>query len=216
MAFKDGNSPSTGPKLSLGMLTLLGVIFSIRHVEFGFQPVSVHNGFLIACALIFWIRLAVSLFAFIKRKVSWFEGIVVGVLYGILVAGFSVWGTQKNFPFILWDITGMGLFCLGSVINSLSDYQRHVWKMRTENQWQLYTKGLFRYSMHINYFGDSIMFIGFAIITQNAMSFIPVAIIVLNLVFLQIPRLDDHLKIKYGADFLEYERKTKKFIPFIF
>jgi len=216
MAFKDGNAPSLGAKLILGILTLVGVLFAIRQVKFGFQASFLHNWFLILCTLIFYVRLIISLFAFIKRRVSWFEGITVGILYGILVAMFSIWGTQISSSIVFWDITGIVLFCVGSFINSLSDYQRHVWKMQAENHGYLYTHGLFRYAMHINYFGDSIMFVGFAIVTQNVMSFIPVFFIILNLILLQIPQLDEHLKNKYGADFLEYERKTKKFIPFIY
>ena len=88
--------------------------------------------------------------------------------------------------------------------------------METENHGQLYTQGLFRYAMHINYFGDSLMFMGFAMVTQNMMSFIPVIIIILNIIFLQMPQLDAHLKNKYGVEFLEYERKTKKIIPLIY
>ncbi len=216
MTFKDANSPSLGAKLALAFLTLVGAIFAIMHVKFGFQAGFLHNWFLISCTLIFYVRLVISLFAFIKRRVSWFEGILVGILYGIMVAMFSIWGAQKSSTIIFWDITGIVLFCVGSFINSLSDYQRHKWKIQAENQGRLYTQGLFRYAMHINYFGDSIMFLGFAIVTQNAISFIPVLGIILNLILLQIPQLDDHLKNKYGTEFLEYERKTKKFIPFIY
>jgi steroid 5-alpha reductase family enzyme len=216
MAFKDANSPSLGAKLTLALLTLIGVIFALSHLIFGVQVSFLHNLFLIFCTLIFYIRLVVHLFAFIKRKISWFEGITVGTLYGIMVAMFAIWGTQISSSNIFWDIAGIVLFFLGSFINSLSDYQRHIWKMQTENQGHIYNHGLFRHAMHINYFGDSIMFIGFAIVTQNATSFIPVIIIILNLIFLQIPQLDEHLKNKYGAEFLEYERKTKKFIPFIY
>jgi len=216
MTFKDGNSPSLGSKLTLAIFTLIGVIVAIRHVQFDFQDSSPHIWILVSCTLIFYVRLVISLFAFIKRRISWFEGIAVGILYGVVVAAFSNWGTQISSPMVFLDFAGFVLFCVGSFINSLSDYQRHIWKMQAENHGRLYTHGLFRYAMHINYFADAIMFVGFAIVTQNASSFIPVLVIILNLIFYQIPRLDDHLKNKYGVDFLEYERKTKKFIPFIY
>lgn len=216
MTFKDGNSPSTGAKLTLAILTLFGVISALRHVKFGFQAGFLHNWILISCILIFYVRLLISLFVFIKRKVGWVEGITVGILYGIMVAMFSVWGTQIRSTIVFWDVTGIVLFCVGSFFNSLSDYQRHVWKMQAENHGHLYTQGLFRYAMHFNYFSDSIMFVGFAIVTQNVMSFIPVFFIILNFILLQIPGLDDHLKNKYESEFLEYESKTKKFVPFIY
>lgn len=160
--------------------------------------------------------MVICLFVFIQRGVSWFEGITVGLLYGIMVTMFSVWGTQKSFTVGFWNLSGFAFFLAGSIINSFSDYQRHVWKKQAENQGRLYTRGLFRYAMHINFFGDSIMFIGFAMVTQNVMSFIPVIFIVLNFILLQIPQLDAYLKNKYGDDFVKYAEKTKKFIPLIY
>ncbi len=216
MTFKDGNIPSNGAKLTLALFTFIGAVFAIKNLLFGFQDSQLHNGLLIVCTLIFFIRLVISLFVFIKRKVSWFEGILVGSLYGIMIVGFSDWGTQTGPTNLFWDIVGFVLFCAGSFINSVSDFQRHVWKLQSENQGHIYTLGLFRYAMHINYFGDTIMLIGFAIVTQNAMSFLPVLAIALNLILLQIPLLDAHLKNKYGIEFEAYESKTKKFIPFIY
>ena len=216
MAYKDGNSPSLGAKFTLAFLTLIGIIFAIRHVTFAFQAGFLHNWILISCTLVFYVRLIFCLFAFIKRRVGWFEGITVGILYGIMSVMFAVWGTQKSSTVAFLDITGAILFCIGSFINSLSDYQRHLWKKRPGNQGQIYTQGLFRYAIHINFFGDSLMFVGFAIVTQNSMSFIPVLFIVLNFILFQIPQLDDYLKNKYGNKFEEYARRTKKFIPYIY
>ena len=215
MAYKDGNSPSVGAKLTLALLTLIGVIFALRHVKLGFQAEFLHNWILISCTLIFYVRLIICLFTFIRRRVGWFEGITVGILYGIMVAMFSIWGTQKSSTVGIWDIAGAILFCVGSLINSLSDYQRYKWKKQSGYQGHIYTQGLFRYAMHINFFGDSLMFVGFATVTQNAMSFIPVLFIVLNFILFQIPQLDDYLKNKYRDEFEEYAKKSKKFIPFI-
>jgi len=150
----------------------------------------------------------------VKRKVSWFEGISVCVLSGIVVAMFSIWETQKRFKSKFIEIAGIILFVVGSIVNLFSDFQRYKWKKHPMNQGEIYTKGLFRYAMHINFFGDSHMFVGFAMVTQNLMSFIPVLFIILNFIIVQIPQHDDYLKSKYGCDFEEYERKTKKFIPF--
>jgi protein-S-isoprenylcysteine O-methyltransferase Ste14 len=35
-------------------------------------------------------------------------------------------------------------------------------------------------------------------------------------IFLHIPRLDKHLKERYGQQYEAYAGKTKKFIPFIY
>lgn len=216
MAYRDGNSPSTATKLSLSIFTLAGVIYATIHLRPDNQANFVHSLVLLTCIWIFYVRLVICLFTFIKRKVSWFEGISVGILYGVMVAMYSIWGTKNSDQNGIVEISGIILFLTGSIVNSLSDYQRYKWKQQPGNQGKIYTDGLFKYAMHINFFGDSLMFAGFATVTQNAMSFIPVLFIILNFILVQIPQLDDHLKIKYGQEFEAYARKTKKFIPFIY
>ena len=129
---------------------------------------------------------------------------------------FSIWWAQKSSRNNAVEIAGVLLFVTGSVVNSVADYQRHQWKKKPGNRGKLYTQGLFRFAMHINFFGDSIMFLGFAMVTQNGMSFIPVAVIVLNFNFIQITQLDKYLKGWYSEDFVRYASVTKKFIPFIY
>ena len=65
----------------------------------------------------------------------------------------------------LIELVGVVLFVSGSYLNTGAEYQRYRWKRRTENQGRLYTSGLFRYAMHINYFGDSLTYLGLALIT---------------------------------------------------
>ena len=40
--------------------------------------------------------------------------------------------------------------------------------------------------------------------------------IILNFILLQIPMQDKHLSKKYGREFTEYAKNTKKIIPFIY
>lgn len=211
MAYHDGHSSSWGSKLMLLLLTLVGLIFSLTLLLKNQQ-----TDLLLACAIVFYMRLAFCLLIFVKRKVSGFEGVAVGLLYGFLIVMFSVWGSHPNLSSGFVEIAGIILFATGSIINSASDYQRYAWKKRPENTGHLYTKGLFGYAMHINFFGDTVMFVGYAMITQNLMSFIPVVVIFLNFIFVQIPRLDDYLAQRYGKEFTDYARRTKKLVPFIF
>jgi protein-S-isoprenylcysteine O-methyltransferase Ste14 len=213
MAYHDGHSPSLGSKVTLLLLTLVGVLFSLN-LLFQNQPSDLTRTFLLlTCAIVFYVRLALCLLIFVKRKVSWFEGCAVGALYGVLVYVFSLWGSLAPAKDCVLDYIGMGLFVAGSWINSQADYQRFRWKKKPENAGHLYTKGLFKYAMHINFFGDTVMFVGYALITQCFMSFIPVAAITLNFVLIQIPQLDGYLMNKYGAEFTEYAVRTKKYIP---
>jgi protein-S-isoprenylcysteine O-methyltransferase Ste14 len=216
MAYQDRQSPSLGSKLMLVSLTLLGVIFSTTFLYANDKVDSTCCILLFFCSSVFYIRLVVCLFLFVKRKVSWVEGCAVGTLYGFLIYMFSFWGSLHSNSSFTIEITGVLFFIFGSFINSLSDYQRYIWKKKPQNKERIYTQGLFKYAMHINFWGDTVMFIGYAFVTQNIMSFIPVAAIALNFVLIQIPQLDKYLLKQYGAEFIEYAGKTNKYIPFIY
>jgi protein-S-isoprenylcysteine O-methyltransferase Ste14 len=216
MAYNDVHAPSFGAKLMLVSLTLLGFISSIAFLFVNNQIESLCRILLLSCSIVFYIRLVICLFVFVKRKVGWLEGCAVGALYGFLIYMFSYWGSTHNHSSFPIQITGIVLFIFGSVVNSLSDYQRYVWKKRPENKGRIYTQGLFKYALHINFWGDTVMFAGYALVTQNLMSSIPVAAITLNFVLIQIPQLDDYLLNRYGDEFIEYARRTKKYIPFIY
>ncbi len=70
--------------------------------------------------------------------------------------------------------------------------------------------------MHINYFGDAVTYIGLALINMELVCFLISMGIIVNFVVLQIPMLDKHLSKKYGNEFTEYAKNTKKFIPLIY
>ena len=104
----------------------------------------------------------------------------------------------------------------GSCINTLADYQRFSWKNNTANNGRLYTSGLFKFSMHINYFGDAVAYFGLALITYNIVCLCISMGMVVYFVAFEIPRLDEHLSKKYKHEFAEYSKVTKKFAPYIF
>lgn len=216
MAYHDGHFPSLKPKIALLLFTLIGLVFSIDLLLKAQQTDLYRTYLLLTCSIIFYVRLAFCSLVFIKRKVSWFEGGAVGLLYGFLIVMFSVWGSHPSLSSGFVEIAGIVLFVAGSIINSASDYQRYAWKKRPENAGHLYTKGLFKYAMHINFFGDTVMFAGYAMVTRNGMSFIPVVAIFLNFIFVQIPSLDDYLGQRYGEELTGYASRTKKLIPFIY
>lgn len=114
------------------------------------------------------------------------------------------------------DMVGVGLYLVGSLINTMADYQRFAWKEKIENKGRLYTRGLFKYAMHINYFGDSVMYIGLALIAREWVCLYVAVGIGVNFIVLQIPMLDRHLKNRYGTAFDDYAKQTKKFIPFVY
>ncbi|MBW2203141.1 MAG: DUF1295 domain-containing protein [Deltaproteobacteria bacterium] len=116
----------------------------------------------------------------------------------------------------LIDILGVLLFLTGSYINTVADYQRFAWRKEIKNKGRLYTKGLFKYAMHINYFGDGISYVGLALITLEPVCLYVSIGIIVNFIVLQIPMLDKHLSKKYGDEFNEYAKHIKKLVPFVY
>ena len=228
MAFHDENSPSILSKVSLSVSILAGALVSAA-LTFGYSDWLIdlikhervdgniyRQIIILSCSLIYLIRFTICMFIFLKRKISWFEGGLTSFLFFMLFFLFGVSAGSHAEPIGLIDTIGILIFIAGSYINTMEDYQRFIWRRNIVNKGRLYTKGLFKYSMHINYFGDSISYFGLAVITlESVCIFVSIGIFV-NFIVLQIPMLDKHLGKKYGNEFKEYAKRSKKFIPFIY
>ena len=228
MAFHDEHSPSILSKVSICVSILAGTLVSavltlgysdwlMDLIKYERVDANIYRQIIIlSCSLIYLIRFTICMFIFLKRKISWFEGGLTSFLFFMLFYLYGVSAGSHPEPFGLIDMVGILLFLAGSYINTLADYQRFAWGRNLENKGRLYTKGLFRYSMHINYFGDSISYFGLALITLEPLCIFVSIGIAVNFIVLQIPMLDKHLGKKYGNEFEEYANRTKKFIPFIY
>ena len=169
-----------------------------------------------SCLIIYFLRLQVTVWIFQKRKWTWLETITITVLMSFVLYAFaSVGGNNKQVVGAV-EVIGILLYLSGSYINTHSEYYRHVWKLKEEDRGRLYTGRLFSLAMHINYFGDIVLFSGLAIVTHSLSMFVIPLIMAMNFVFIIIPSLDRYLEKKYKNEFREYSRKTKKLIPFIY
>ncbi len=144
------------------------------------------------------------------------EAIGVGIWLWFIYAVFGYALCQPSAPpdALFW--TGVGLYAFGSCLNTTAEWQRKVWKGRPSNRGHLYAGGLFRYSMRINYFGDSLLFTGLAIVTGSAWSLVIPGLMTVLFVFVHIPRMDAYLAGHYPNEFPAYAARTKKFIPFVY
>ena len=169
-----------------------------------------------SCLIIYFVRLQVTVWIFQKRKWTWLETIAITVLMSFVLYAFAkVGGNNKQVVGVV-EVIGILLYLSGSYINTHSEYYRHVWKLKEENRRRLYTKGLFSLSMHINYFGDIVLFTGLALVTHSLSMLVIPLIMAVNFVFNIIPSLDRYLEKKYKDEFRDYSKKTKKFIPLIY
>jgi len=168
------------------------------------------------CLIIYFLRLQVTVWVFQKRKWTWLETITITVLMSFVLYAFAKAGGNNKEVVGIVEVIGMILYLSGSYINTHSEYSRHIWKLKEKNKGQLYTGGLFSLSMHINYFGDIVLFTGLAMVTHSLGMLVIPLIMAVNFVFNIIPSLDRYLERKYKSEFRDYSKKTKKFVPLIY
>jgi len=169
-----------------------------------------------SCLIVYVIRLQVTVWIFQRRKWTWFETITITALMTFVLYAFaSVGGSNKKVVGAV-EVIGILLYLSGSYINTHSEYYRHVWKLKEENRGRIYTESLFSLAMHINYFGDIVLFTGLAMITHSLSILVIPLIMALNFVFNIIPSLDRYLEKKYKTEFKDYSKRTKKLIPLIY
>jgi protein-S-isoprenylcysteine O-methyltransferase Ste14 len=167
-------------------------------------------------SIVVFLRIGFMITYLLKRRIPWDESISISFAFALYYIGFSLFVLTSNRPINYADYLGVLVFATGSFINTFSELQRNFWKKKSENEGKLFTDGLFKYSMHINYFGDLLWVIGYTIVTQNVYAVAIPLFLFSFFVFYNIPKLDEHLKGKYGEQFIEYDKKTRKLIPFIY
>lgn len=165
--------------------------------------------------IITFLRLNSMMFIWIPRGISWSEAIGNSLAFGIYYIGFPLLALRVSHFSLSILIFGYLFFVLGSLINTSSELLRKPFKDNPANKGKLYTGGLFKYSMHINYFGDILWVLGFALVTMNPWSLIIPMLLIALFVFSYIPNADRYLANKYGKQFEDYQKSTKKLIPFI-
>jgi protein-S-isoprenylcysteine O-methyltransferase Ste14 len=169
-----------------------------------------------ACGLIYFLRMCFTTFVLLKRQMPWREVAEVGPFIVVIQLSLAILTLYHKEAFVPLDWLWIGLYLFGSWLNTGSEWRRMIWKRDEANQGKLYTEGLFRYSMHINYLGDSVLFTAFAMLTGSFWALLAPLLMTLGFVFVHIPKLDAYLQERYGKQFDDYARKTKKLVPWIY
>lgn len=167
-------------------------------------------------SVITFFRFAFMMTVLLKRAIPWEESFSVPFAFTLYFIGFALFALPTSKPIDFIDIFGIILFVVGCVLNTGGEMLRNQWKQNPDNKGRIYTEGFFKYSRHINYFGDMLWVTGYSIITRNwyAVS-IPIFLFCL-FAFYNAPKLDKYLKGKYGKGYDDYANHTKMLIPFIY
>ena len=114
------------------------------------------------------------------------------------------------------DIIGSLLFVIGFLFEAISDAQKNKFKSIVENKNRTCMKGLWKYSRHPNYFGESLLWWGVGIICLNYLPFYlsfigPLVLTVFLLKVSGVTMLEDSYRDR--PDFAQYKLNTNAFLP---
>ena len=206
--------PSKLPRLLMVGMHLVGVLLATGVLSAG--AMTPRRTALLACAWIYFLRVLATSFVFLKRGVGWAEAFQVGPFLLLIQVALAWLGARATPPWGALDTVALALYGVGSFLNSGSELQRKAWKARPENQGRLYTAGLFRLSRHVNYLGDVVLFSGFALLTRSPWAGLVPVLMAVMFVFVHIPVLDGYLRKRYGEEYVEWTRRSRKLVPFVF
>jgi protein-S-isoprenylcysteine O-methyltransferase Ste14 len=166
--------------------------------------------------IVIFMRLAFTMLYLLQRKIPWEESISIPVAFALYYVGYSIFVLPVNNSIDWLDYVAIVIFIIGCMLNTGGELLRHIWKRDPANKGKIYTGGFFAYSMHINYFGDLLWVTGYALVTRNWYSVVIPGFLLSFFVWYNIPKLDRYLHEKYGKDFEQYAKRTKKLVPFIY
>jgi steroid 5-alpha reductase family enzyme len=135
------------------------------------------------------------------------------IAYPIFINAQSQTNTMR-----LLDVLGIMLWLIGFFFEAVGDLQLRKFKMNHENKGKIMDQGLWKYTRHPNYFGESTMWWGIFLITLNIhLGWLavasPIIITTLLLRVSGVPLLEK--KYETNPVYREYIRKTSGFIPWV-
>ncbi|KAJ9451075.1 hypothetical protein DIPPA_16718 [Diplonema papillatum] len=149
--------------------------------------------------------------------VSFFQVFLLqGILMWIISAplnGAMFYDTRPDFGFI--DGIAAALWCLGLFFESVGDYQLAAFKSNPDNTGKVMQTGLWRYTRHPNYFGDTCIWWGFGLFSVANEVYVPLvssALMMLLIIKVSgVAMLEKTMNRK--PEFQAYVDRTSAFIP---
>ena len=105
---------------------------------------------------------------------------------------------------------GLGLFIFGSLINATADVQKMTAKAMGAG---LVADGIWRRVRHVNYLGDLLRYLSFAVVAGLAWAYVVPALVLL--IYLQrIGQKEQQMGAKYG-EFAAYQGRSTRLLPWL-
>ncbi|PWH14034.1 MAG: steroid 5-alpha reductase [Anaerolineae bacterium] len=137
--------------------------------------------------------------------------LILGGLSAYWVSPFLITWQNVNAPAWLIGLTiSMNIF--GVFFHFTSDMQKYI--QLKYHAGHLITDGMFAHSRNINYFGELLIYLSFALLSMHWLPLVILAVFVFGF-WLGFMRKKDKSLSRY-PEFSEYKKKSKLFIPFLF
>jgi len=172
-------------------------------------------------AAVFTWRVMVQMLYFWHRKVSWVEVIFeAGGVIPLSLASFAVGAVtplSDITPLTALDAAGGLIFFVGTYVNLWPEYTRHVWKLDSKNKGKLYTQGLWKYARRINYTGEILSFVGYAMASGPdwwVLNLWVPAVMAVAMGGASVAEIEHYLAFRYKAQWTAYVKAVPyKMIP---
>ena len=158
---------------------------------------------------------------FVKFLAFWiFQAFTVWFVMMPSVVAFSM-GSFSDLSAI--TILGISMWLIGFIVEINSDQQKFVYKLNPDNKGHWIDTGIWKYSRHPNYFGETLLWWGIFVMILPSLHGIlyitvigPIFITCMLLFVSGIPLLEKSANKKYGSntDYQKYKQTTSIFIPF--
>ena len=148
--------------------------------------------------------------ATVARRVPLWESLLTGVGMAAVIPWFALMWRRHGGSAGIVPIFSLVLSVVGASITTIAEYQRAQHPPNT-----LFRDGLFAYASHINYSGEVLLWIGFALQTKALKAQVVPAAFFISFLYFYVPNLDAHLERKYPNEFaLLAQARTPKLVPF--
>jgi len=154
-----------------------------------------------------------NLAAFVLRHIYWTQGRAMWLVsLPLQVAMYE----RAALSWVTW--LGVAVWGTGLFFEAVGDWQLRRWRADPARAGQVLDRGLWRYTRHPNYFGDSLVWFGFWLLACShwlglATVVSPVFMTYMLVRHTGVRLLEKHMARSRGAAYAEYVRRTSGFFP---
>ena len=100
--------------------------------------VPLRRDLLFACAILYFLRVILTSFYLMKRRMGWGEATLIAVWVSAIHLLFAYLGGTHSGPVGTAAVAGTMVYIAGSLLNTGSELQRRKWKQQPENAGHLF------------------------------------------------------------------------------